>query len=118
MMKIMGSYRFQFPKKIFPLLLLIASSPAGAESTIETNLAERIKDSEFNALWGLGAIGADYAYAAGYTGKGIAIGVLDEAVFFILNLMASCRFSHLKMKTLTILIIRMAPSKLVRMVPT
>ena len=82
MMKIMGSYRFQFPKKIFPLLLLIASSPAGAESTIETNLAERIKDSEFNALWGLGAIGADYAYAAGYTGKGIAIGVLDEAVFF------------------------------------
>ncbi|OTA19931.1 autotransporter [Xenorhabdus beddingii] len=35
---------------------------------------------EFNHQWGLAAIGAQYAYARGYTGKGINVGVLDEAV--------------------------------------
>ncbi|SFN97256.1 autotransporter domain-containing protein [Xenorhabdus japonica] len=35
---------------------------------------------EFNHQWGLAAIGAHYAYARGYTGKGINVGVLDEAV--------------------------------------
>ncbi|MDR0218432.1 MAG: autotransporter outer membrane beta-barrel domain-containing protein [Enterobacteriaceae bacterium] len=36
--------------------------------------------TEFTDQWGLAAIGAQYAYARGYTGKGINVGVLDEAV--------------------------------------
>ncbi|PHM51619.1 autotransporter domain-containing protein [Xenorhabdus sp. KK7.4] len=35
---------------------------------------------EFKRQWGLTAIGAHYAYARGYTGKGINVGVLDERV--------------------------------------
>ncbi|CDH26469.1 autotransporter domain-containing protein [Xenorhabdus bovienii] len=35
---------------------------------------------EFKNQWGLASIGAHYAYARGYTGKGINVGVLDEAV--------------------------------------
>ncbi|PHM67619.1 autotransporter [Xenorhabdus stockiae] len=36
--------------------------------------------NEFKHQWGLTAIGAHYAYARGYTGKGINVGVLDEMV--------------------------------------
>ncbi|PHM67707.1 autotransporter serine protease [Xenorhabdus sp. KJ12.1] len=36
--------------------------------------------NEFKHQWGLTAIGAHYAYARGYTGKGINVGVLDETV--------------------------------------
>ncbi len=32
---------------------------------------------EFNRNWGLGAIGAEYAYAEGYTGEGQIIGIVD-----------------------------------------
>ncbi|MCC8368395.1 S8 family serine peptidase [Xenorhabdus sp. PB61.4] len=35
---------------------------------------------EFKRQWGLTAIGAHYAYARGYTGKGVNVGVLDETV--------------------------------------
>ncbi|WP_340608472.1 autotransporter domain-containing protein [Xenorhabdus bharatensis] len=35
---------------------------------------------EFKRQWGLSAIGAHYAYARGYTGKGITVGILDQAV--------------------------------------
>ncbi|CAI2532944.1 Extracellular serine protease precursor [Serratia liquefaciens] len=39
------------------------------------------RSKEFNAEWGLGAIHADQAYAAGYTGKGIKLGIFDQPVY-------------------------------------
>lgn len=36
---------------------------------------------EFKHQWGLEAIGAHYAYARGYTGESITIGIFDESVF-------------------------------------
>ncbi|RMO85435.1 Membrane protein [Pseudomonas syringae pv. philadelphi] len=39
------------------------------------------RSAEFNANWGLGAINTDQAYAAGYTGKGVKLGILDEPVY-------------------------------------
>ena len=34
------------------------------------------RSDEFNADWGLGAMGADYAYARGLTGKGVRLALL------------------------------------------
>ncbi|UNK28350.1 autotransporter outer membrane beta-barrel domain-containing protein [Serratia plymuthica] len=39
------------------------------------------RSNEFNAEWGLGAIHAEQAYAAGYTGKGIKLGIFDQPVY-------------------------------------
>ncbi len=39
------------------------------------------RSAEFNAEWGLGAINADQAYAAGYSGKGIKLGIFDQPVY-------------------------------------
>ncbi len=39
------------------------------------------RSPEFNAEWGLGAINAQDAYAAGYTGKGIKLGIFDQPVY-------------------------------------
>ncbi|RMN44798.1 Subtilase family protein [Pseudomonas syringae] len=39
------------------------------------------RSAEFNADWGLGAINADQAYAAGYSGKGIKLGIFDQPVY-------------------------------------
>lgn len=39
------------------------------------------RSSEFSSQWGLGAIHADEAYARGYTGKGIKLGIFDQAVY-------------------------------------
>ncbi|AHG20788.2 serine protease [Chania multitudinisentens RB-25] len=36
---------------------------------------------EFKRQWGLESIGAHYAYARGYNGEGVNIGIFDEAVF-------------------------------------
>jgi len=41
---------------------------------------ESFMTPEFLANWGLERIGAQYAYAMGYTGKGITIGIADTAV--------------------------------------
>ncbi|HEL2979471.1 TPA: autotransporter domain-containing protein [Stenotrophomonas maltophilia] len=35
------------------------------------------RSDEFNADWGLGAMGADYAYARGLTGKGVRLALFD-----------------------------------------
>ncbi|KGM53412.1 hypothetical protein N799_07470 [Lysobacter arseniciresistens ZS79] len=40
------------------------------------------RTDEFLADWGLGAIGAEYAYARGLTGYGIRLGVFDSGVAF------------------------------------
>ncbi|PYD37148.1 autotransporter outer membrane beta-barrel domain-containing protein [Serratia plymuthica] len=39
------------------------------------------RSNEFNAEWGLGAIHAEQAYAAGYTGKGVKLGIFDQPVY-------------------------------------
>ncbi|MGL6244350.1 autotransporter domain-containing protein [Pseudomonas sp.] len=39
------------------------------------------RSAEFNADWGLGAINAQDAYAAGYTGKGVKLGIFDQPVY-------------------------------------
>ncbi|MBD2783336.1 autotransporter outer membrane beta-barrel domain-containing protein [Xenorhabdus sp. DI] len=39
------------------------------------------RSSEFSNQWGLDAIHADEAYARGYTGKGIKLGILDQPVY-------------------------------------
>ncbi|MDB6442445.1 autotransporter domain-containing protein [Pseudomonas sp. 21TX0197] len=39
------------------------------------------RSAEFDAQWGLGAINAQQAYAAGYTGKGVKLGIFDQPVY-------------------------------------
>ncbi|WLG53439.1 autotransporter serine protease [Pseudomonas sp. FP1742] len=39
------------------------------------------RSAEFSADWGLGAINAQDAYAAGYTGKGVKLGIFDQPVY-------------------------------------
>lgn len=39
------------------------------------------RSSEFKADWGLGAIHAESAYAAGYSGKGVKLGIFDQPVY-------------------------------------
>ena len=39
------------------------------------------RSAEFNADWGLGAINAQEAYAAGYSGKGVKLGIFDQPVY-------------------------------------
>ena len=43
--------------------------------------------------WGLGAMNAEYAYAAGYTGKNAVIGVLDSGYYDKHPELAPSRFS-------------------------
>ncbi|CAI1153488.1 Extracellular serine protease precursor [Serratia entomophila] len=38
------------------------------------------KTAEFNRQWALGAISAEFAYARGYTGKDVAIGIIDQTI--------------------------------------
>ncbi|MBH2912680.1 autotransporter outer membrane beta-barrel domain-containing protein [Serratia marcescens] len=66
------------------LSCLTAIGGAQAASYIENGKAgdpASWRSSEFNAEWGLGAIHADQAYAAGYTGKGIKLGIFDQPVY-------------------------------------
>ncbi len=39
------------------------------------------RSAEFNADWGVGAINAQDAYAAGYSGKGVKLGIFDQPVY-------------------------------------
>jgi subtilase-type serine protease len=39
------------------------------------------RSTEFNADWGVGAINAQDAYAAGYSGKGVKLGIFDQPVY-------------------------------------
>lgn len=41
---------------------------------------ESFRTPEFKASWGLGAIGAEYAYALGFTGAGIKLGIADDSI--------------------------------------
>ncbi|WP_340622237.1 autotransporter domain-containing protein [Xenorhabdus siamensis] len=64
--------------------LAAGSVGAYAENYIETGkLGDPASwhSGEFLAEWGLGAIHADEAYAKGYTGKGIKLGIFDQVVY-------------------------------------
>ncbi|MGP3070682.1 S8 family serine peptidase, partial [Serratia nevei] len=66
------------------LICLTAIGGAQAATYIENGKAgdpASWRSGEFNAEWGLGAIHADQAYAAGYTGKGIKLGIFDQPVY-------------------------------------
>ncbi|AOM40039.1 autotransporter domain-containing protein [Xenorhabdus hominickii] len=64
----------------FGLLPVNASMADEYQEQGKNNSPNSWLSDEFNRQWGLAAIGAQYAYARGYTGKGINVGVLDEAV--------------------------------------
>jgi len=67
------------------LLCCLASlGTAQAAPYVETGKlgdAASWRSNEFKADWGLGAIHADTAYAAGYTGKGVKLGIFDQPVY-------------------------------------
>ncbi len=67
------------------LLCCLASlGTAQAAPYVETGKlgdAASWRSTEFKADWGLGAVRADTAYAAGYTGKGVKLGIFDQPVY-------------------------------------
>uniref|UniRef100_UPI000C044DD4 S8 family serine peptidase n=1 Tax=Xenorhabdus sp. KJ12.1 TaxID=1851571 RepID=UPI000C044DD4 len=63
---------------LLPATVTIADN--GYQEQGQLNSPNSWLSEEFKRQWGLSAIGAHYAYARGYTGKGITVGVLDQAV--------------------------------------
>lgn len=67
------------------LLCCLASlGTAQAAPYVETGKlgdAASWRSNEFKADWGLGAVNADVAYAAGYSGKGVKLGIFDQPVY-------------------------------------
>ncbi|EMO0474913.1 autotransporter outer membrane beta-barrel domain-containing protein [Pluralibacter gergoviae] len=66
------------------LVYLAAYGSAHAANYIEPGRAgdpASWRTPEFNAEWGLSAINADRAYAAGYSGKGVRLGIFDQPVY-------------------------------------
>ncbi|WP_155761178.1 S8 family peptidase, partial [Stenotrophomonas maltophilia] len=57
-----------------------ATTPAAASTSVLGNPGDAAswRSDEFNADWGLGAMGADYAYARGLTGKGVRLALFDS----------------------------------------
>ena len=49
----------------------------GLTAAQETERMAISNSPEFSGQWSLSAIGADYAYARGYTGDGVTVGIID-----------------------------------------
>ncbi|HDS1579598.1 TPA: autotransporter domain-containing protein [Stenotrophomonas maltophilia] len=66
-----------------PSVVVSSAAPASTAAANEPGLLGRPGDAaswrsdEFNADWGLGAMGADYAYARGLTGQGVRLALFD-----------------------------------------
>jgi subtilase-type serine protease len=76
--------RLPFKRSGLFFLVLISVNAFSADRYVENALAgspESWMTEEFKHQWGLEAIGAQYAYARGYTGESITIGIFDESVF-------------------------------------
>ncbi|NXZ90149.1 autotransporter outer membrane beta-barrel domain-containing protein [Serratia fonticola] len=76
--------RLPFKRSGLFFLVLISVNAFSADRHTETARAgspESWMTEEFKHQWGLEAIGAHYAYARGYTGESITIGIFDESVF-------------------------------------
>ncbi|MFL1548734.1 S8 family serine peptidase [Pseudomonas sp. D47] len=57
--------------------------PTGVQAYVEQgrlNDAASWRSDEFKLDWGLGAVGADYAYARGLSGNGVRVGIFDSGV--------------------------------------
>ena len=66
---------------VFGLLTGLSALPFQALAYSEQGIlgdAASWRSEEFKRNWGLGAIGADYAYARGLSGAGIGVGVYDS----------------------------------------
>ena len=63
------------------LALLPTAQAAPYVETGKLGDAASWRSNEFKADWGLGAVHADTAYAAGYTGKGVKLGIFDQPVY-------------------------------------
>lgn len=63
------------------VLACLAGTQVDAASYIEQGRlhdAASWRSEEFKNNWGLGAVGADYAYARGLSGKGVQVGIYDS----------------------------------------
>ncbi|HWK32984.1 MAG TPA: S8 family serine peptidase, partial [Hyphomicrobium sp.] len=60
---------FKFGRRVLASVLLTGSTWASAQA--------QTVDAEFDAQWGLAAIGAQYALERGITGAGVRVGVVD-----------------------------------------
>ncbi|WP_145582960.1 autotransporter domain-containing protein [Yersinia thracica] len=63
----------------FPAAVLAAGSPFPESG--RPGVPDSWLTPEFNCQWGLGAINAHHAYARGYNGQGVNMGVLDGKLF-------------------------------------
>jgi subtilase-type serine protease len=63
-----------------PKLTLASAAALTAFGVSAQSSPEAFLTPEFKASWGLGAIGAQYAYAQGYTGLGIKLGIADSPI--------------------------------------
>lgn len=75
---------FPFKKCGLFLFLLVSFRSSATDGYIEMAKIGSPKSwmtPEFNKQWGLEAIGAHYAYARGFNGAGVNIGIFDESVF-------------------------------------
>ncbi|MCS3408712.1 autotransporter outer membrane beta-barrel domain-containing protein [Serratia sp. AKBS12] len=76
----------RLPFKPSGLYLLIfmschAMATEGYRETAQAGVPDSWRSMEFTKQWGLEAIGAQHAYARGYNGNGVSIGIFDESVF-------------------------------------
>lgn len=64
--------------------LLLSPGLAGAQQALpepgEAGNPESWRGAEFKADWGLAGMGAEYAYARGLSGRGLALGLIDTGV--------------------------------------
>lgn len=68
-------------QSVFLLISFTAWSADGYTETAQAGSPDSWMTEEFNNQWGLESIGTHYAYARGYSGAGINIGIFDESVF-------------------------------------
>lgn len=59
-----------------------AQTAGGYQEQGQIGNAASWRSDEFQQNWGLGAIGAEYAYARGLSGKGMRLGIIDSGVAF------------------------------------
>ena len=72
---VLGQGRWQLSK-----LALVGAAGLTALCAHAQSSPEAFLTPEFKASWGLGAIRAQYAYAQGYTGQGITLGIADRPI--------------------------------------
>jgi subtilisin family serine protease len=71
--------RLQTAAKLFSAIV-VAAGAAVSGCAVGPVQTPRLDSLEYQRSWGLDAIGAEAAYAAGYTGRGVRIGLIDCGV--------------------------------------